>query len=285
MVKIFLSLFFLFSFAFSDNLELENVVEDKPDLLGQKIESFVSTEVYNKELKFINIIFDPKSSFYQNKRVDVIKVVKTLEDNGLLKLFFDKPKELHLSFKTNGAPLFFVKLMGDSLRNIGYYRYVTTASALSAAEFTWNIALTSEYATDPIVLESELNKSGCYITNIERLSATEWVYTINTSDAYLNLPVLQESHKIKLKHSLYAHWLNCSNIDYLKIKSSRRNNWYPAISYYDASLHLIKVLKRDTKSTNITLRIPEHATYIKISDLYTLKNVKDELVLYPSGRR
>jgi len=280
MVKIFLSLlvFVMFSFA-------EEVVQTKQDLLAQKIQSFVSQEVYQKELKFINIIFDPHSAFYQNDRVDVIKVVKTLEDNGLLKLFYDTPQETQLSFKTNGSPLFFVKLMGDSLRNIGYYRYVTTASALSISEFTWNIALTSEYATDPIVLETQLNKSGCFITDIERKSATNWVYTINTSDAFLNLPILKSSKKIKLKHSLYAHWLNCAQIDYLRIKSSRRNNWYPAISYYDASLHLVKVLKRDVKSTNIKLQIPKQATYIKISDLYTLKNVKDELVLQPSGRR
>lgn len=285
MVKIFISLLVLFSIGFSDEIARDEVIIEQDDLLGQKIESFVSSAVYQKELKFINIIFEPKSSFYQNDRVNVIKVVKTLEDNGLLKLFFDKPKEIHLSFKTNGAPLFFVKLMGDSLRNIGYYRYVTTASALKVSEFTWNIALKSEYATNPIILENELNKSGCYITDIERISPTDWLYTINTSNAFLNLPVLRASTDIKLKHSLFAHWLNCANIDYLRIRSSRRNNWYPAISYYDTSLHLIKVLKRDTKSTNIKLEIPEQATYIKISDLYTLKNVKDELNLHPTGRR
>jgi len=280
MVKLFLSLVLLFSLGYSS----ENIVLDK-DLLVQKIENFLGQSSYEKKKNFINVIFDPISSFYINDRVDDIKVIKTLEDNGLLKLFFKKPKEIRLSFKTSGSPLFFVKIMGDSLRNIGYYRYVTTASKLNSSEFTWSISMTSEYATDPLVLQTELAKSACYITNIRRNSATDWVYTVDMRAGFLNLLKLEDSKKVELKHSLYAHWLDCSMIQKLKIKSSRRNHWYPQISYYDSSLHLLNVTKIDEKRRLVSIEIPKRAKYMKISDLYTLKNVKDELVLSPYGRR
>jgi len=175
--------------------------------------------------------------------------------------------------------------MSDTLRNIGYYRYVTTAATLNSSEFTWSINLTTEYATDPLVLQTELNKSGATIIDIDRKSKTEWTYVVDMGNSFLNLTELEDSVEIKLKRSLYAHWLNCSKIKELYILSSRRNNWYPYIAYYDASLHLLKVIKEDKRYNKINLEIPKEAKYIKISDLYSLKNVKDELTLYPSGSR
>jgi len=285
MVKVLLSLFFIFSSIYADQIELIEDVVVTEDPLTSKIKSFLDEATYSENIDFINVIFDPKSAFYENQRVDTVEVIQTLKENGLLKLFFNKPRELKLNFKTSGAPLFFVKIMGDTLRNIGYYRYVTTASNLDASEFTWNITLTSEYATDPLILEKELNESGCKIIDIERNSAYEWTYIVDMDRGYLNIQELQSKVQVKLKRSLYAHWLNVSKVKTLNIKSSRRNRWYPYIAYYDASLHLLKVLKRDDIYRDIKLNIPQNAKYIKIADLYTLKNVRDELVLYPSGTK
>ncbi|HFB53113.1 MAG TPA: hypothetical protein ENJ67_00140 [Sulfurimonas autotrophica] len=285
MVKFFLSLLMLCSFALAQDEAVLEEVNTQEDPLTTKIKSFLNEKTYEENKGFINVIFDPKSAFYQNDRVDAVKVVQTLKENGLLKLFFKKPQEFRLNFKTNGSPLFFVKLMGDTLRSIGYYRYVTTASTLDSSEFTWSINLTSEYATDPLVLQTQLQKSACNIIDIEKNAQKEWTYVIDISNAKLNVPILQNKQETKLKRSLYAHWLNVSQIRQLKIKSSRRNSWYPYIAYYDSSLHLVKILKRDKIYREILLNVPKNAVYIKISDLYTLKNVRDALVLQPRGRR
>lgn len=281
MVKLFLSFLFLFSFSFAEEL----VLDSNETTLEQKIQSFIEFDVYEENKEFIKIIFSPKSDFYINDRIDVVKVLSTLKDNGLVKLFFNKPQELILHFKTSGPPLFFVKLMSDSLRNIGYYRYVTTASELNNSEFIWSISLNTEYATDPQILQKELEKVGCKIVNVVRKTSAEWTYNVDIANGYLNVKVLKDKENHKLKRSLYAHWLDSSQIQGLKIISSRRNNWYPNIAYYDSSLHLLKVLKQDEKQESILLDIPKRAKYIKVSDMYTLKNIKDELSLYPSGRK
>ncbi len=288
MVKVLFSFLLLCSFSYAQNLSfnsLDTKVEVALDPLLVKIKTFLDEDTYTNNSEFINVIFDPKSDFYKNGRVDVVKVVQTLKENGLLKLYFDKPKELHLNFKTSGSPLFFVKIMGDTLRNIGYYRYVTTASHLDPTEFTWNISLRSEYATDPLVLEEELLKCGCHVIDIQRESKTEWTYIVDISNAYLHVRVLKSQEKRILKRSLYAHWLNVSQIKRLKIDSARGNRWHPYISYYDESLHLLKVLKKNKTYFTIQLKIPENAKYIKVSDLYTLKNIRNELTLFPSGAR
>ena len=285
MVKVVLTFFLLFTIAFAQeivSLQEDMIVEDS---LTTKIKSFLDDDTYDNNKEFIEIIFDPRENYFVNERIDVVAVVKTLKENGLLKLFFDKPQKITLNFKTNGSPLFFVKLMGDALRNIGYYRYVTIASTRNSSEFTWSINLTSEYATDPIVLQTELDKSGCKIVDISRNTAREWTYVVDMGKGYLNLTTLEDRQEVRLKRSLYAHWLNSANIEKLQITSSRRNNWYPYIAYYDSSLHLLKVIKEDHRRGSILLNIPKRAKYIKISDLYTLKNVKDELVLSPIGTR
>jgi len=278
MVKLFFTFLLLFSLSLAETTKEE-------DLLTLKIKSFIEVSVYNENKAYIDIIFSPKSDYYTKERIDSVKIVQTLKENGLLSLFFKKPQELKLSFKTNGSPLFFVKIMGDTLRNIGYYRYVTRASNLDTSEFTWGISLSSEYATDPLVLQKELQKSGCEIVDIQRNSPTEWIYVIDMSDGHLSFETLEAERELSLKRSLYAHWLNVSKIQKLKISSSNRNDWYPYIAYYDSSLHLLKVTKRDEKTRHLTLNIPLDTYYIKISDIYTLKNVKDELLLNPSGAR
>jgi len=276
MVKIVLLFLLLFSFSFADKYD---------NLVHGKIKTLLDTSTYNENSAYIKIIFSPTSEYVENEKVDSVKVIAMLKEHGLLKLFFKKPRELKLNFETNGAPMFFVKIMSDSLRNIGYYRYVTKESNLLDSKFTWKISLNSEYVTDPIILQRELLKSGCRIVDIKRNSSANWTYVIDMKDAYINTKKLLDGVEVKLKRSLYAYWLDVSQINKLKIKSSHRNNWYPYIAYYDKSLKLLQVIKRNTKRRILTLNIKEDTKYIKISDIYTLKNIKDSLVLEPTGTR
>lgn len=264
-------------------LNSSTLMQDDP--VTAKIKSFLDPKTYNDNEDFIKVIFDPKSVYYTKDRVDAVKVVQTLKENGLLKLFFKSPQEFTLHFKTNGSPIFFVKIMDDVLRSIGYYRYVTSGAHLNEAEFSWSINLTSEYMTDPMILQTALNKSGCEIIDINKESTTEWSYVIDIGHGELNVASLKSGKKIELKRSLYAHWFDISKIRGLNIRSSRRNRWYPDISYYDSSLHLLKLLTRDKVYKKISLAMPKNAKYIKISDLYTLKNIRDGLTLSPLGSK
>ena len=284
MVRFFLLGFTLF-LALSINAFGQESMAQNDDPVTAKIKSFLNEKTYNENEAFINVIFDPKSDYYVKDRVDSVKIIQTLKDNGLLNLFFKSPQEFTLTFKTNGSPIFFVRIMDDVLNSIGYFRYVTSGAHLNESEFSWSINLTSEYMTDPLILQKALRKSGCEIIDITKMDAKKWTYIIDISSAELNVPRLVAAKEVRVKRSLYAHWFNVQRINGLKISSSRRNHWYPYISYYDASLHLVKLLKRKRIYKSISLRIPKNAKYIKISDLYTLKNLRDGLLLSPMGMR
>lgn len=274
MVKLLLLLFLAFSFSHAQ------------DLLLQKIQNLVGERTFSKDRAFIETIFTPKSDYYRGDgSVDAIRVVKTLKENGVIKLFFKTPREIDVSFKTEGSPLLFAKIMSDTLQNVGYYKYITKESTFEEESLLWKINLTSEYAPDPIILAHELEKNGCQITDVVRKNESEWEYQIDTSKAKLNVSTLEGGVPFNLKRSLYAYWLDASQIGTLDIVSSLRNEWYPYIAFYDKSLKLLSVIRMDTKKTNITLEITPQTHYIKISDIYTLKNIKDDLVLTPLWRK
>lgn len=274
MVKIFFLVLFLFSSLHAQ------------DFLIKKIQNLVSPKTFAKDRAFIETIFSPKSEFYKDDgMVDSIKVIKTLKENGILNLFFQKPRDINISFKTNGESLFFIKIMSDALQNIGYYKYVTKESSLDGEEFVWKINLTSEYAADPIILSQELKKNGCQISDVVRENENDWSYVVDMKNARLDVSMLEGGVSFSLKRSLYAYWLDVSKIESVDITSSLRNDWYPYIAFYDKTLKLLSVIKLDTKKTNITLDINSDVSYIKISDIYTLKNIKDDLVLLPRERK
>ena len=290
-IKLIFTAMLLFPFFTSSSFAGElknanaNIGVSKDDPVTAKIKSFLDKKTYKDNKAFINVIFDPKSAYYMGDRVDVVKIIQTLKDNGLLNLFFKAPQAFSLTFKTNGSPIFFVRIMDDVLSGIGYFRYVTTAAHLDASEFSWTINLTSEYMTDPMILQKALQNNGCKIIDISRNSTKKWTYIIDINSGELNVPILEANQEVQLRRALYAHWFNVSKIRALEVHSSRRNHWYPYISYYDASLHLVKLLKRDKVYKSISLLIPKSAKYIKITDLYTLKNLRDGLTLSPTGTR
>ena len=108
MVKVLLALLLFSSLSFAD------AVRDS-ELLTQKIKTLINPNMYEQNKAYIDILFSPKTEYFVNDRVDAVKVIQTLKDNGLLNLFFKKPSELTLRFKTSGSPLFFVKIMGGIL--------------------------------------------------------------------------------------------------------------------------------------------------------------------------
>ncbi len=280
MVKFFLVVLLACSSIFAANLDSNQTIS-----IDAKIESILGSSTYNSNKDFINIIFEPKSAYYNDNRLDIVKVVQTLKDNGLLNLFFDKPRTITMSFSTDGSPIFFVKLMSDTLRSIGYYRYITKESHMNPSEFVWSIELTSEYAIDPTVLRKELNKRGCDIVDISSESPTSWSYRVDMKNAHLNVLKLLSTDIINLERSIYEKWLDVSAVKKIIISSNYGNNWYPYISFYDRSLRILKVNKIDNKTTKISIEIPADTVYIKISDLYTLKNIKNGLNIEAVGSR
>lgn len=270
--------------ASAEQLEVEKPLTKK-ERLDAKIISFIGEESYERNRDYIHINFKNVNSFYTKENINVVKVVELLEENGLLHLFFKEPQQYEMTFHSTGDPLFFVKLMGDTLRDIGYYRYVTKESTNDESGFEWKISLEAEYVTDPVLLRKELATRGCEIIDITRNSATDWHYNIDTSKAHLKADTLTSGKTKKYKRLQYAKWLNVAHVKKITVTSHRANFWFPYIALYDSSLRLLKVIKKDEETKKLKFELPEETRYIRVSDLYTITNIRYGLVFKPSGKR
>lgn len=281
MTKLFIAFFLFASLAIAQDLTAEN-----DDILIKKAVSFIDPKLFTKDKAYLESILSPKKEFYfENGKINSVKIIQALKSRGLINLFFKQPSEMNLSFKTDGTTMLFMKIMSDSLRNIGYYRYITKESSLRDKDFTWKISLVSEYATDPVLLSGELEKNNCFIVDVIKESPTDWTYVVEMKSAKIDAIGLSSRENITLKRSLYAYWLDVSKIKELEINSSERNSWFPYIAYYDKNLRLLRVVREEEKKSRVNLEIEKDVYYIKVSDIYTLKNIKDPLVLTSIGNR
>lgn len=253
--------------------------------LDGTIKSYLGAKTYDANKAFINIIFHNPKQFFTSNKVDDIQVIKTLKNNGLLQLFYKHPKQLSVSFKTNGTPLFFIKLVSHALRSIGYYRYITKEVNSSLASFVWTIDFTSDYAIDPTILSGALNRLGCSIVNVSLTDKTFWHYQIDMQNAHLPSVKLQANLQINVSRPLYPPWFNVSSVKKIQITSNAGNSWYPYIVFYDKNLKILKIRKINKKIAQISLNIPKQSVYMQLDDLYTLQNISNGLQIIGSEVR
>ena len=256
------------------------------DIFSDKVRSLVGEKNFRLHANLIKIIFKNKQNFIKNGQINTIKVSKVLKENGLLKLFFNKPQDISVMFKTNQNPLFFMKLINDSLKSLGYYFFITKSAEKQNNIFQWEININTEYAIDPVIFAKELKKRGCIVTDLDRKSDIKWVYNIDMINSnILEAKYISDNEEIKLAKPIDDYWLRInSNAKKIKLSTHRLDNWFPYLAFYDKDLHVIEIFKKDERTREITINIPDGCKYITISDIYILNNIKRGLKVLVKGK-
>ena len=244
--------------------------------LHDKIENLIGSADYKTHKNLINFIFKDENNFMINDNINFNLVVKKLQENGLLKLAFEQPKEIIVEFHVNKDPLKSLKMLKESLKSLGYYYYFTKSTKYDGEDsLTWTIKLTTEAAIDPLVLSSDLLNKGCRVLDITKEQNDRWIYKINTQNATIGDTIsLISGERVVLKKPLKPYMIKIENAKSIYVVSRILNNWFPYIVFYDQHLNILNVVKEDKVYRNIRLKVPEGTRYIKISDLYTLINIK-----------
>ena len=251
--------------------------------LHNEIGNILGKNSYLAKKKFLSIIFKDEQKFYIGSKVDIHKVLSTLKDNNLLHLDFKRSRELHLSFATEqNSPLIFIKMVQNTLNTLGYNTPSTEKVMRDYSGFMWKVILKTSSAVDPLLLANELIKQGCYISKMKRYSKVNWRYNINISDIDIVKKDTEFNKKFYLKKPLNPYWIDVENAKTVVISSSRANSWHPYIVFYDRDLKVLDTISKELKSYNERLSIPTDTKYVKISDIYTLENLKRGLSIYIS---
>jgi len=249
--------------------------------LDNKIESFLGKDEFHIQKNLIDIIFHNQQAYYkEDGSIDDLKVLMQLKENGLLKLFYDSPKDMTLSFKTDANPLVLMRVINESLEAMGYSYFITDKVIKNTNEFIWNVKLSTEHVVDPILLAKELHARGCETKEIKKYENYNWSYVIDTKSINIKAEKYETNTTIKLKKPIKPYWIDIEEAKSLSLRSKIADRWYPSIIFYDKSLNVLQFYKKDEVVDAVKIDIPKNAKYVKIGDIYTLDNIKRGLSLY-----
>ena len=253
------------------------------DPLMNKISSLMDKDSFEKKQKLIEIIFKDRENFYQNNKVDNLKVIKKLKEMGLLDLFLEKPSKIYIEFYSNKGPTLSLRLLSESLKSIGYSYIMTQKALYNKDGFYWKVYITTRQAVDPISLSNQFDRRGIKLLDISRIDKYNWRYDISATNAKVITKDIEFDTNVKLTKPLSEYWLNIENGKSIDLKPSNLDSWYPKIFFLDADLNPIHTVIKDQKTYKLSLEIPKNSRYMIISDIYTLANIKRGLDILVSS--
>jgi len=245
--------------------------------LHQKIESLMGQKDYRLHKNLIGLITNDETKFFlPTGQINYPLLLKELKQNGILNLKLSSPQEIEVEFQTNKNPLKSLKILNDTLKSLGYYYYFTTNTQYdSGGALVWTIKLKTESVIDPLIFMNEISKSDCRIVDINKEQNDKWIYKIDTNFANISESIFVNSNELlKLQKPLRPYFLKINGGRVLKVESTASDRWHPHVVFYDDQLNIVHIIKNDQYSKQISYDIPVNTKYIKITDFYTLDNIK-----------
>lgn len=246
------------------------------DMIDDKILNLLGKKEYRIHNNLIGILFKKRENFLIGDQIRYIPLLTKLKKNGLLHIAFEKPVDFTVHFHTKSDPRKSLKILNDTLKNLGYYYFFTKEMNYDGKEeLNWSISLKTEYAIDPLVFAKELLKQECLVTDIQRVSDKEWRYSVDSDNGkLLDTVFIDSNEKVVLQKPLKPYLLTINEGKVLKIISRKLNKWYPYIVFYDEDLNILQIIKKNRMYKGLQVKIPENTKYIKVSDLFNLINIK-----------
>ncbi|MBE0491613.1 MAG: hypothetical protein IBX44_05135 [Sulfurospirillum sp.] len=254
--------------------------------IDEKIKSFIGKEKFYIQKNLIHILFEQQSQYYLDaNQTHDLKILQTLKENGLLKLFHNTPVQMRLHFETSSdKALIFMRAINESLEALGYSYFLSEEIQKNDAYFSWSIALETEHLVDPILFAKELAAKGCNIIEIAREQELHWRYKIDSANIHIQAEVFPSHSTINLKKPIKDYWIDVSGMKSISLQSRLADRWYPNIVMYDNNLKMLHFYRYDTQQNTLKFTIPDTVKYIKIGDTFTLENIKRGLSVYLVNR-
>ena len=202
---------------------------------------------------------------------DLIKTLEFLQSNGLLNIFFEKPKNIYPTFiLKNSNPILETKILYQTLNQLGYY-YFYPVKVTNNQNYAITLEINSKHFIDPLLFIKTISQYGCNVVNIKK--RRNYTYIIDCKNARLNVPKIVGT-TVRYINAKGVYFFNSNNFNTIKISTSKYDKWYPYIVLFDKNLNILNIIAKESCQKSIIIRIPNECRYIKIKDNYSKKNIK-----------
>jgi len=248
-------------------------------ILFDKVENLLGSDKFNLHNKLLHLVFKDQEQFYldNNTTLDYKNILKVLNNNGLIDLKYNAPANISIEFELKNSAIKSLKILNETLRGMGYAFYFTKEIRYDTNNnnLIWIINLKTEYMLDPFLFIQELKSKYCKILDVTRVNQFYWRYKLNLANAkILESKKVENGEKIIFQKPLRAYFLEVNSPKELKIISRKLNNWFPYIVFYDKDLNILDTIKKNRVYRGLKSNVPYGTHYIKITDRYTLINIK-----------
>jgi hypothetical protein len=200
------------------------------------------------------------------------KTISYLQNNGLLEIFLNTPQLIHPKFVfKNNNPVFNTKTLYDTLNTLGFYYFYPVKITKTSSDYEITLEMKSSHYIDPLLFINTLEQKGCKVLTIAKQK--NYTYVINCENENLySYPV--KNKPVKLIYAKGIYWLNPNGFSQISINTSKFDNWYPYIVFYDKNLNILNIISKNISQKKIYLNIPKECGYIKITDNFSKENFK-----------
>ncbi|GAX87768.1 conserved hypothetical protein [Lebetimonas natsushimae] len=203
--------------------------------------------------------------------------VKKLENLGLINLFFDKPQIINTEFVfENNNPILEAKILYKTLNLMGYYYFYPSKLIYQNNKYTVDIEMKTNHYINPLILINTIENYGCRVVNI--IKKDKYYYFIDAQNAKLPAIKLNKEEK-KYINAKGEYWVTPNGFKKMSIVSSKLDNWYPYIVFYDKNLNILNIIAYKKVCRFLSLNIPEYTVYIKIKDNFSKINFKRGILI------
>ncbi len=250
------------------------------DVFGS-VREFLGNSTYSSQRNLINVLFRNKNNFINKstRRADSLEILRTLKKNNLLELSFDSPKELSLRFDTRNHPVLAMKIINNTLENLGYTYYLVDYITKQQDSLEFSIKIKAQNLIDPVIFSDMLIANFCQVLKIRRTSRYAWAYSLDFSNAKLEAVKIKGKRQEVLGKPNRPYWIDVDGVKKVKFEAHPRDHWFAFITFFDKNLHVVKDLKLSKRSRSLHVSIPSEVKYLKVEDKYLLDNIKHGLVV------
>jgi hypothetical protein len=249
----------------------------------KKLIFLIGIVLFANNMYIVNLIGESEYKNYEkllnsiDTNLSLKDTVKKLENLGLVNLFFDKPKIINTEFDfQNSNPVLEAKILYKILNLMGYYYFYPSHISLKNGNYTIDIEMKTNHYINPLIFINTIENYGCKVKNI--IKNKNYKYYIDCENAYLPAFPLTNEEK-KLINAKGEYWLNPNGFKKMKIISSKFDNWYPYIVFYDKNLNILNIIAYKKSFRSVAVDIPEYTAYIKIKDNFSKINFKRGILI------
>ena len=252
--------------------------------LEKTIIQFMGEASYQSQRNLVRILFANEGRYMNAQTPNTLEILKTLKENGLLRLIYPEARLVELSFHAKENPLLFIRIVNESLQAMGYTFYLTQKMEKNSEGVVWVIVMNTQHVVDPVLLSRQIEVRGGSIQAIAKDTQGQWRYEIDLKEARAKVEPHPLMVTVPLGNPINPYWVNVSEADRMTLRAHAADRWFPRIAFFDKTLQLIEEVQEENSRAQLRLSVPENAVYARIEDRYTLDNIKRGLSLYLERR-